>query len=73
VCDLGHEGIVGVGVCEHGADGEEDFANSQSRAPLITQNVQADASVGVDVRMIYSRGKVHLWWLERVIGWEMDG
>ena len=23
MCDLGDEGVVGVGVCEHGADGEE--------------------------------------------------
>ena len=23
MCDLGNEGVVGVGVCEHGADGEE--------------------------------------------------
>lgn len=25
VRDFGHEGIVRVGVCEHGADGEEDW------------------------------------------------
>jgi hypothetical protein len=24
MCDLGNEGVVGVGVCEHGANGEED-------------------------------------------------
>ena len=23
VCDIGYERVVGVGVCEHGADGEE--------------------------------------------------
>jgi hypothetical protein len=23
VCDLGYQRVVGVGVCEHGADGEE--------------------------------------------------
>jgi hypothetical protein len=25
VCDLGYQRVVGVGVCEHGANGEEHY------------------------------------------------
>jgi hypothetical protein len=25
VCDLGYQRVVGVGVCEHGANGKEDY------------------------------------------------
>ena len=64
MCNLGDERVVGVGVSQHGADGEEDcvmldrvqrlrrerldssrqergltFADSQSRAPLVSENV----------------------------------
>lgn len=45
VCDLRHKRIVGVRIGEHGADGEEDFGDCQGRAPLVTQDVQANAAV----------------------------
>lgn len=48
------------------------FANSQRRAPLIPQNVQTDAAIAVDVGVIDAGGEVDLWWLERVVGWEVN-
>ena len=46
--------------------------DGQSRAPLVSQNVQTDAAVGVDVGVVDAGGEVDLWGLEGVVGWEMD-
>ena len=53
LCDLRDEGVVGVGVGEEGADGEEDLRYGQRRAPLLLEDVQADAAIGVDVWVIH--------------------
>jgi len=39
VGDLGDEWVVGIWIGEHGADGKEDFGDSQGGAPLITKNI----------------------------------
>lgn len=39
---------------------------------MISQNVQTDAAVGVDVGVIDAGGEVDLWGLEGVVGREMD-
>jgi hypothetical protein len=49
------------------------FANGQSRAPLVSEDVQADASVRVDVGVVDPRGEVDLGGLEGVVGREVDG
>jgi len=49
------------------------FGNGQSRAPLISENVQADAAVGVDVRVVDTSREVDLWRLEWVVCREVDG
>lgn len=48
------------------------FTNSQRRAPLIPQNVQTDATVAVDVRVINAGGEVDLRGLEGVVGREVN-
>ena len=48
------------------------FRDCQSRAPLVTQDVETDAAVGVDVGVIDSSREVDLGWLEGVIGGEGD-
>ena len=40
--DLRHERILGVGIGQQGADGEEDLGDGQSWGPLILQDIQAD-------------------------------
>jgi hypothetical protein len=40
---------------------------------LISQNIQADASVGVDIGVIDAGGEVNLRRLEWVVCWEVDG
>lgn len=48
------------------------FRDGQSRAPLVSQNVQADATVRVDVGVVDAGGEVDLRRLERVVGREMN-
>jgi len=67
VSNLWHKRVVWVGVRKHRTDGQENFADGQGRAPLVPENVQADATVGVDIWVIYARGEVDLWRLERVV------
>jgi hypothetical protein len=72
MCDFGHERVVGVGVCEHGANGKQHLRDCQGGTPLITQDVETNAAVGVDVGVINTGGEVDLRGLEWVIGREMD-
>jgi hypothetical protein len=48
------------------------FRDSQRRAPLITQNVQAYATVGVDVGVVDTSGEGDFGRLEGVVGREVD-
>lgn len=49
------------------------FRNCERGAPLVPKNVQAYASVRVDVWVIDSGGEVDFWGLEWIIRREMDG
>jgi hypothetical protein len=48
------------------------FRNSQSGRPLISQNVQTNGSVGVDVGVIDLGREADLGRFERVVGRESD-
>lgn len=48
------------------------FRDRQRRAPLVSKNIQTDAAVGIDVGVVDASGEGDLWWLEWVIGQEMD-
>lgn len=52
---------------------EHTFGHCQRRAPLVSENVEADAAVGVDVGVVDSGGEVDLGRLEGVVGREVDG
>ena len=49
------------------------LGNGQGRTPLVSQNVEADATVRVDVRVVDARSEVNLRRLERVVCGEVDG
>ena len=49
------------------------FGDSEGGAPLVAQDVQADATVRVDVRVVDTGGEVNLRRLEGVVGREVDG
>jgi len=73
VCDFRDERIVGVGIGEHAANGKKDFGDCEGGRPLITEDVETNATVGVDVWVINSSGKVHFWRFERVVCRKMNG
>jgi len=72
VRNLRHKRIIGVRVRQHRTDRKQNFGNSQSGAPLVTENVEADAAVAVDVRVIDSGRKVDFRRLEGVIRGELN-
>mgnify|MGYP006949399543 CR=1 FL=1 len=49
------------------------FADGQSRAPLVTQDIQANTTVRVDIWVIDTGREVDLGGLERIVGGEMNG
>lgn len=53
--------------------GRLTFGDGQGRGPLVSQDVQADAAIAVDIGVVDAGGKVHLGRLERVVGGEVDG
>jgi hypothetical protein len=57
---------------QRGSQRRNTFRDGQSRAPLVSENVQADASVGVDVGVVDTCGEVHLGRLEGVVGGEVN-
>jgi hypothetical protein len=53
--------------------GGRTFRYCQSGAPLVAQNVQADAAIGVDVGVVDAGGEVDLGRLEGIVCREVDG
>jgi len=72
VGDLGHERIIGVGVGQQGADGEEYLGDGKSGGPLILEDVEADGTVAVNIAVVDFRSESNLGRLEWVIGREVD-
>jgi len=52
--------------------GVRTLRNGQSRAPLVPQDVETDAAVGVDVGVVDAGGEVDLRGLEWVVGRKVD-
>jgi len=65
--------IIRVWITEQRTDRQKHLTDSQCRRPLRPQNVQTDRAIRVDVWVVDSSGEGHLWWLERVVGREVDG
>lgn len=49
------------------------FRDGKGGAPLVSQDIQTDTAIGVDVGVVDASGEVDLGGLERVVGREMDG
>jgi len=69
--DLGHEGVVGVGVREHRADAEQDFADCEGGRPLGFEDVQADGARAVYIGVVHLGGELQLWGFKGVVGGEV--
>ena len=72
VGDVRHQGVVRVGVRKQRRDGEEHLAHREGGRPLVLEDVQADATVGVDVGVVDLRDELELRRLERVVRGEVD-
>jgi len=72
VGDVRNKRIIWVRVTEKGADGEQDLGDGECGTPLILQNVEANATIRVDVRVVDSSREVALWGLERIVRREVD-
>lgn len=72
VGNFGDEGVIWVWVRQQRADGQQHFGNGQGWAPLFLQDIQADASLAVDIRMVDLRLEAYLGRLKRVIRREVN-
>jgi hypothetical protein len=57
----------------YGRAGLLTLGNGECGAPLVPQDVQTDAAVGVDVGVVDASGEVDLGRLEGVVGREVNG
>lgn len=48
------------------------FRDGQSGTPLVSQDIKAYTSVGVDVWVIDASSEIYFWWFERIVGREMN-
>lgn len=71
--DFLFERMIRVGVSEERADREKNFSDAQCRRPCRVENVQADLSIQIDVRMIDFCSEFDFGSLEGVVGGEVDG
>src|SRR3569833_1585676 len=62
----------GAGETQLQVHGWRTFRYGQGWAPLVSQDVQADAAVGVDVRKVNACGKIDIGRLERVVCREVE-
>ena len=65
--NLGHKGVVGVGVGEQRADAEKNLGDGEGGAPLLLEDIEADAALAIHVGMVHLRLEVHLGRLEGII------
>jgi len=70
--DLGHQRVVGVGVAQERTDRQQNLADGESRRPLGSEYVQADATVRVYIRMVDLSCEAHLWRLEWIVSGEVN-
>jgi hypothetical protein len=72
VSDVGHERVVGVGISQQGADGEQHLGDGECGGPLILKDVQANATIAVDIGVVNFGDELNLWGLEGVVSGEVD-
>lgn len=49
-----------ITVCQKGTNGQQHFGDSQSRTPIVLQNVQTDHTLAVNIAMVNPCSKCHL-------------
>jgi len=72
VGDLGHKRVVRVRVGEKGTNRQKHFGDGERRAPLLSEDVQADAPVAVDVGVVDFCCEVEFWGFEGIVRRELN-
>ena len=72
ISDFGHERVVRVGIGEEGADREKHFRDGEGGRPLVLEDVEANATVRINVAVVDSGRKCTLGWLKWVVSWEAN-
>lgn len=70
--NFGNERILWIWIRQETTDTEKNLANGERGTPLILENVQADTALGVDIRMVYARGKGDSWRFEWIVNWKLN-
>eukprot|EP00658_Telonema_sp_P-2_P055881 TRINITY_DN44406_c0_g1_i1.p1 TRINITY_DN44406_c0_g1~~TRINITY_DN44406_c0_g1_i1.p1 ORF type:complete len:179 (+),score=23.27 TRINITY_DN44406_c0_g1_i1:71-538(+) len=69
--DLGIKRVIRVRIVQKRADGEQNLRYRERGTPLIFEDIQADRAVRVDVGMEDPGDELDLWWLKRIVRWEV--
>ena len=72
ICDRWHQRIVWVWIAKQRADGEQHFGAGEGWAPLVLQDVEADAAILVNVAVVEFGGEIYFGRLEGIVGWEVN-
>jgi len=70
-CYGSHQGVRGVAVSKQGTDTQQDLRYSESRTPVVFQNVETNDALGVDVAMVDPGPEDNFWWFEWVVRGKM--
>jgi len=69
---LGDQWIIRVWITQKGANWQKYFGYRKRGWPLRPKYIKTNASVAVDVRMVYSCCESYFWWFEGIICREMN-
>jgi len=72
-CDFSVLWIVWLGTAEKSLKRNECSTDGKCRRPLVLQDIQANSSgLRTNVWVPYFSVELHLWWLERIVWWNVD-
>ena len=63
---------IGVCIREKRGNRQQHLGDREAWAPVVLEDVKADTTVGIDVRVVHLRRESYLWWLERIVCREVD-
>ena len=61
------KGVVRIGICQKTFNTQKNLGNRQSRRPFILQNIKANRTRCVNIRMIDPRDKAHVWGAKGIV------
>merc|ERR1712087_90098 len=65
--DVGYQRVFGIRIGEQRAYRQQHFGNGERGRPLVFEDVQADASLVIDVAVVDFRRELDLWRFEGIV------